>query len=1031
MELKNQTFSEACVTVGEICGIELEQEPVEYTEEQKKHYAEKQEAIQQQEKVLNYVVPVYQKALFGLPEDHPAKVWLKERLITDEIITEKKIGWGGDDWNTVTTPLINQGLWNAASALGISRRSKNEDTNYDGYRSRIIFPIKDRNGRLIGLGGRYIKVNAKDASEIAKYINPPECDIYSKSTVLYGLSDAEKAIQEKGFAFASEGYMDVINPHRVGILNTVATCGTAFTKEQILLLKRYTNHVALWRDNDAAGEIAFNKNLLDLLKHGLQVSRTEYDEHDPDDYVKSSETDECPAPKLTDAVIFRATQLWEDAKDNIHTLVTAKTLIMEMLACIDNDILRNHYFDNICRSFKWKVGDSKKELDAIVQTTLTEEDNSGDEPIKFASWMTEEQKEEVLMKGYISINRKDKGLPFVGYYSFTQNGKTQLTNFIVKPLFRIEAGQDSRYLSEIYNGYNHAIVDMPAKIYPSIEQFQGMCIAAGGAYIINGSKNHWLRIATDLLLQYPSCTEVLELGWQKRYHFFSFVDKVFFPGKGLEDLNEWGIVEFEGEKYLVSAASEAYKKLQFNGTDPYEHLRWLTYKKSPVNFSTWSNQMFRVYEQKGIVGIAFAILTLFRDVIFDVDNNCPHLYGFGEPSSGKSKWAESITAIFYYKRAAWNLNSGTDFAFFLYMSTFSNCPAHLNEFDIEVIKPEWFQAIKAAYDGEGRVKGKIGVKNSVEIQKFVSTLILTGQKLITADDNSVVTRSIIEAFSTNNERTEEDKQEYNKLKDWERKGMSSLLLEVLEYRKFFEENYKDKLNNQLSTWRKLQAKEKNINQRILQNFAHLATCYTIISDRMVLPQSSEAFTDYCFQQAVKWSGFIQSTDTLSEFWRTVEFFVNQNQILAGWDYVVESVVSLRVRINRTEEHQVNFDGPTKILFLRLNNVHKLFQTAYRSRTGKEAMTLDNLLHYFSSKPYNLGAIKQRQFSRIVSGNETVNNTILSSRKEEKKITSCYAFLYDDLGIDIEVFDGNAPGSETDSPVDSIPVSIPNQEELPF
>jgi hypothetical protein len=462
------------------------------------------------------------------------------------------------------------------------------------------------------------------------------------------------------------------------------------------------------------------------------------------------------------------------------------------------------------------------------------------------------------------------------------------------------------------------------------------------------------------------------------------------------------------DKYLIPASCEAYKQLKNTGNDVFQNDRHLTYRDTQVTFSQWADQMQMVYLQKGTVGVAYAILTLFRDIIFDVDNNCPHLYGYGEPSSGKSKWAESITAIFYHRRSAFNLNSGTDFAFFNYMQRYTNAPAHLNEFEIDVIRQEWFQAIKGIYDGEGRERGKMnGPKNRTEVMHVKSTLIITGQKLVTADDNSVVTRSLIEPFSTRDDLTEKDKNAYDELKDWESKGLSSVLLEVLKHRKKFDTNYKEKFNKQLSEWRKGKSETKGLNQRILQNYSHLATCYKLISEEMELPQPAIDFTEYCFKQAVKWSSFIRSSDTLSEFWRTLEFLVNQQQLQEGWDFLVEEHTSIKIRKNRDENIDHEFETPTKVLFLRLNNAHKLFQKEYRSRTGKEGMNIENMLHYFGSRKYFIGSMKQKRFKRFEFSTETVakpfaqGETMAHTTKEEvDKHTSCYCFVYEDLEIDI-------------------------------
>ena len=1008
MDFQKLSFYEACETIAEICGIAVEHETKEVSEKEQ----ERLSAAQLQEQVLNYVVPVYRSELYKLSDDHPAKRWLYDRGITDEIIDEWELGWSPDDYHFITPQLINKGWFEPASKMGIVRRSKT-DTNYDGYRSRIIFPITDQHGRLIGLGGRYIKLNDNDAKDIAKYINPSDCELYNKSAVLYGLKQSRKAIQDNGFAYVTEGYMDVISPHRSGTKNVVATCGTAFTDQQMKLLKRYTNHILSWRDNDQAGINATISSLPRLLKNEFTVHVVKYAGKDPDEFIQSLDTykngKSWTFPSKIDAVLWYSENVWKDVEE-IHQRSKAKAQILELIANIPSEMSRNQYLDEIIRTYAWKQADTKKEFKLITdniafdhESEETEETNQ----IKFDAWVDEKQKEELFSKGYISVNRKERGKPMVGYYSFSHGGKTEISNFIVNPLFHVYAGADSRYLMQIYNGYKNAVMDLPARKITSIDQFQAETVGEGN-FIIFGTKPQWLRIVSELLQSFPLCREIQNPGWHNS-GFFSFIDKVFIPGKGVVEIDEWGIFQHEENNFLMPASCLAYKQLRNSDKDPYENYRYLAYKESPVDFKKWAEQMNIVYLQKGITAIAYVIITIFRDIVFSVDNNFPHLYGFGEPSSGKSKWAESITAIFYFKRAAFNLNSGTDFAFNNYFSMYVNCPAHLNELEIEVIKQEWFQALKGAYDGEGRERGKMnGGRTSTEITKIRGSLILTGQKLVTADDNSLVSRSLIEPFSTRDDLTEDDKKAYDKLKSWESNGMSSILIELLRHRGDFEEKYRDAFNAQLSEWRKKKNDARNLNQRILQNWAHLCTGYRLISLFIQLPQSADQFTEYCYSQAVKWSQFIRNSDTLSEFWRTLEFLVNQQEVVEGWDFIVEEHVSVTIRVNRNDSTEVSFENPTRILFLRLNNVHKLFQSAFRSRTGKEAMNIENMLHYFSSRKYYVGSIKQKRFKRFITVTEagtspaglSFNNGPQTFKKEENQLTSCYAFIYDDLEISI-------------------------------
>lgn len=1024
MQHENKAFIEACKTVAQLTHTTIDFEEREITEKEKATIT----AAQAQEEVLNHVVPIYTAALMALPADHPAKQFLYNRGYNDDVIAEWQLGWGGTEWHNITPQLISKGCFEAAHALGIIKRSADGEKNYDGYRNRITIPITNSAGRYVGLGGRHIEDQSiqHSTSHIQpKYINPPDCELYNKSNFLFGLSKAAAAIRENKKAYLVEGYFDVIGPHTAGLQNVVGTCGTSFTPQQMALLKKHTDHIVLWRDNDAAGQKANNRQLPDLLQNGFRVDVGIYDGKDPGEWIQqqSKKVEDIQSPNSEDFLMTRIREIKTEAVDPF-AISAAKKEIYRLLAHVADSDTRDAYVEVISKEFKWKASDIKKGIEPFLNI---------DRPVaileKIASHLpdelTEEQKQLHAKNGYVAIN--DKGV--CGYYSYkvttnadgkTSTSKTEITNFTVNPLFHVYAGADSRFLLEIDNGFNHAVLDIPAKIIPSIEQFQANAVAEGN-FIIFGAKPQWLRIASDLLKQFPRCIELKNLGWQS-HNFFAFADKVFIPKttagqqkNGLQDLDNWGIVKIENENFLIPASCEAYRQLKHTGDDPFENDRHLTFKQSEITLESWAKQMHRVYNQQGIIAIAGVIMSLFRDIVFSIDNNCPHLYAFGEPSSGKSKWAESITAVFFHKRSAFNLNSGTDFAFFNYLQRYTNCPAHLNEFEIEVIKPEWFEAIKGIYDGEGRERGKMGAgtgsRNRTEIMKVRSVLVLTGQKLITANDNSVVTRSLVEGFSVRDDISEDDKEAYNTLKDWEAKGMSSILLELLQHRKEFEDNYRDVFNKLLSKWRIEKTGAKGLNQRILQNWAHLAIGYTLVEKYIKLPQTAAEFSDYCYSKAVHWSHFIRNSDTLSSFWRTLEFLVDDRKITEGWDYIIKSETAVKWRDGNHVEHTKEFNEPTKVLYLRLGNVHSLFQQHYRSRNSQPAMSLENLKHYFQSRKYFIGVIKQMQFRRFEEVTEERTSGGLNEKshgyialKPIKQITSCHAFVFDDLNLSIERID---------------------------
>jgi len=285
MKHDKMDFLQAVETIANIAGI-----AIEYTEPaDAEKYAAQKEQRKSMSETLQLVIDKYKANLWQLPDDDAVMKYLAGRGITRDSIIEWQLGWATTDWRHLSPTLINAGQHDNAAAMGIIKRGKNDDSNYDGYRSRIIIPIANHQGQFIGMGGRYFQVDPADAGkDYAKYINPTENELYSKSATLFGLNRAIRCIQERRFAWLTEGYFDVISMHNYGDENTVATCGTALTAEQAKLLKKYTSHVVLLRDQDKAGQQAACRDIPILIRAGFKVEVAELPAgQDPDSFIQS------------------------------------------------------------------------------------------------------------------------------------------------------------------------------------------------------------------------------------------------------------------------------------------------------------------------------------------------------------------------------------------------------------------------------------------------------------------------------------------------------------------------------------------------------------------------------------------------------------------------------------------------------------------------------------------------------------------------------------------------------------------------
>jgi len=211
-----------------------------------------------------------------LAEGGAAARYLAEREIPDELVERYELGYAPDGWTGLLDALRVTVRERDLEAAGLVRRSS-RGTLIDSFRNRLIFPVHNPSGRLVGFGGRTL------GEDQPKYVNTAETERFHKGELLYGLFQARRAIRSAGRAVLVEGYFDVLGAAAAGVEGAVATMGTALTPEQARLLARYAEEAVVAYDGDDAGERAHRRALPILLGAGLAVHRAELPEgHDPD-----------------------------------------------------------------------------------------------------------------------------------------------------------------------------------------------------------------------------------------------------------------------------------------------------------------------------------------------------------------------------------------------------------------------------------------------------------------------------------------------------------------------------------------------------------------------------------------------------------------------------------------------------------------------------------------------------------------------------------------------------------------------------
>ena len=273
MKEKNLPFIEAVKYLANRANIPLEMNNGEKSKSAKK-------------KELLYRVNVEAAKFFfsNLMNNQNAKEYFLNRGIKEETIKKFGLGFANDSWNSLMFYLRKKGINDVLlEEAGLISVNKEKGRKYDRFRNRVMFPVFDYQGRVIGFGGRVL-----DDSK-PKYLNSPETLVFQKGTNLYGLNFALKHNMSERYFVIVEGYMDLISLHQYGITNVVASLGTALTINQARLLKRYADKVIISYDADMAGQMATLRGLEILRTAGFDVRVLNIPQgKDPDEYVRSN-----------------------------------------------------------------------------------------------------------------------------------------------------------------------------------------------------------------------------------------------------------------------------------------------------------------------------------------------------------------------------------------------------------------------------------------------------------------------------------------------------------------------------------------------------------------------------------------------------------------------------------------------------------------------------------------------------------------------------------------------------------------------
>ena len=297
--------------------------------------------------------------------------YFRERGYFDPIIEKFHLGYNPDatHWDAFTEHAKKNGYSEELlEQIGLS--IKGQKGLYDRYHGRVMFPIHNLTGRVIGFGGR-ILVNDKKSP---KYQNSPESEIYDKKQTLYGIYFAKNAIARQDECILVEGYFDVLRMHQIGIENVVASSGTSLTMEQIRLVKRYTKNITMLYDGDAAGIHAALRGTDMILSEGMNVRVVVLPpEHDPDTFGKEYSVEFVTnylKENAKDFIRFKTELLLKDAESDPIKRGQVIRDIVETISVIPDNIFRITYVKECSRLLDMPEQALTNELNKILRAKL-------------------------------------------------------------------------------------------------------------------------------------------------------------------------------------------------------------------------------------------------------------------------------------------------------------------------------------------------------------------------------------------------------------------------------------------------------------------------------------------------------------------------------------------------------------------------------------------------------------------------------------------------------------------------------------
>lgn len=910
------------------------------------------------------------------PEAKAAQSYIKnQRHWDDDFVKEMRIGLAPDSSRAVIEFAEKKGLnTELMQEMGILVMSEKSHALYCVYRNRIMIPIRDRYSNIEGFTARTLD----EEKDQRKYINSSNSDLYDKSRSIFGISMAMREAKRTEKMYLVEGGPDVLKLQSVGITNTIASLGGAWTKEQFQKLRDcrlQSATLCFIPDSDVPkrGE-KLGAGFQNVLKNGalaMQCGFTVTVREIPNDleveHPKKVDPDEfIDTPARLESLTEKEFLLWYvEKKYDKEAVMEEKQKVIEevadLLILIKSEETQESYIPELAKLTQGTKGLWRQAINS-------------------AKKRKQEKLSEKNKKGGIDM-LKQFGFreQYSSYYGMDKEGNdVRWSNFALKPLFHIKDDLRPVRLFEINNDEPEdkaEIIELDMDTFTSSKSLRKKLLGIGN-YIWMASDEQLISMQRYLAKVTETAVEIKQLGWQ-REGFYAFSNGTL-DSDGWHDIDKLGIVRMESGIFYLPAFSELYK----NSKELYINERKFRLTNySNISLNEYFSRICTVFGDNAKIALAFYVGSLFADILRGHGIKIPILNLFGQPGTGKTEFAQVLMSFFLTDANSPNIESSVP-SLADHVASVSNALVHIDEYK-NSIEEKKSQFLKDIWNGVGRMRMNMDKDKKREQARVDCALVLTGQEMPTVDF-ALFTRLVYLSCDKKN-FSEDDKRNFDELMKFRMMGATHITLEILKHR--------EKVVATIGTaWKKAEQDlkyelrdEQLAVDRLRQNWAVILTSYLILEDAIDWPFTYDELLRLCTEGCKKQNGLCVTVDEVAGFWQIINTAIQQNMLIKDQDFKLKYVRQLRVTKAR---EPIEFVGVKPVLMIRKD----MFLARYLELGNKMKVKvlpiesiqkyLENTHEHFGTsstperfKKFNAGGHTEMEFTTDKSGKVLSSKTV--------------------------------------------------------